>query len=51
MRPFTVRESARARHVRLHLSLAGYWQLATGVVSLAERLCGGRLVQDRKSVV
>jgi acetoin utilization deacetylase AcuC-like enzyme len=28
----------------LHLSLAGYWQLAAGLVSLAERLCGGRLV-------
>jgi len=28
----------------LHLSLAGYWQLAAGTVSLAERLCGGRLV-------
>ena len=28
----------------LHLSLAGYWQLAEGVTGLAERLCGGRLV-------
>ncbi|OQA43295.1 MAG: Histone deacetylase-like amidohydrolase [Chloroflexi bacterium ADurb.Bin325] len=28
----------------LHLSLAGYWRLATDVVGLAERLCGGRLV-------
>jgi len=28
----------------LHMTLAGYWQLARGVVSLAERLCGGRLV-------
>ena len=28
----------------LHLSLAGYWQLASGVVGLAERLCDGRLV-------
>jgi len=28
----------------LHLSLAGYWQLVAGAVSLAEQLCGGRLV-------
>jgi acetoin utilization deacetylase AcuC-like enzyme len=28
----------------LHLSLRGYWQLATGLVALAERLCEGRLV-------
>jgi len=28
----------------LHLSLAGYWQLAAGMVSLAEQLCGSRLV-------
>ena len=27
----------------LHLSLRGYWQLAQGLVSLAERLCGGRI--------
>jgi acetoin utilization deacetylase AcuC-like enzyme len=28
----------------LHLSLGGYWQLAKGLVALAERLCDGRLV-------
>jgi acetoin utilization deacetylase AcuC-like enzyme len=28
----------------LHLSLAGYWRLAKGLVDLAERLCGGRIV-------
>lgn len=28
----------------LHLSLAGYWQLAKRTVALAERLCGGRIV-------
>lgn len=28
----------------LHLSLAGYWRLSKAVVTLAERLCGGRLV-------
>jgi acetoin utilization deacetylase AcuC-like enzyme len=28
----------------LHLSLAGYWQLAKGLVVLAERLCEGRIV-------
>jgi acetoin utilization deacetylase AcuC-like enzyme len=28
----------------LHLSLDGYWEMATAVVALAGRLCGGRLV-------
>ncbi|MGE5603473.1 MAG: histone deacetylase [Nitrososphaerales archaeon] len=28
----------------LHLSLKGYWHLAKGLVDLAERLCGGRIV-------
>ncbi len=28
----------------LHLSLAGYWRLATAMVALAEQQCGGRLV-------
>jgi acetoin utilization deacetylase AcuC-like enzyme len=28
----------------LHLSLRGYWQMAKGLLALAERLCGGRLV-------
>jgi acetoin utilization deacetylase AcuC-like enzyme len=28
----------------LHLSLGGYWQLAKGLVDLAERLCGGKIV-------
>jgi acetoin utilization deacetylase AcuC-like enzyme len=28
----------------LHLSLHGYWQLAQGLVALAERLCGGKIV-------
>jgi acetoin utilization deacetylase AcuC-like enzyme len=28
----------------LHLSLRGYWQLAKGLVALAEQLCGGRIV-------
>jgi acetoin utilization deacetylase AcuC-like enzyme len=28
----------------LHLSLAGYWQMARAVVELADRLCDGRLV-------
>ncbi len=28
----------------LHLSLAGYWRLSKGLVELAERLCGGRIV-------